>query len=60
MGKICGLIWIRRIVKIAACSTLIDSTPGVLAAWAIFAKDYEFDGVEAAHGATKIDSRKRS
>jgi len=29
--------------------TLIDSTPGVLAAWKVFGKQYGFDGVKAAH-----------
>lgn len=32
-----------------ACRTLIDSTPGVLSAWAIFAREYGFNADEAAH-----------
>jgi len=31
------------------CSTLIDSTPGVLAAWDCFGREYGFDGAAAAH-----------
>lgn len=31
------------------CRTLIDSTPGVLSAWATFAGDYGFNADEAAH-----------
>ena len=30
-------------------STLIDSTPGVLAAWDRFGREYDFDGAAAAH-----------
>lgn len=29
--------------------TLIDSTPGVMVAWDLFAKEYHFDAAEAAH-----------
>jgi len=41
--------------------TLIDSTPGVLKAWATFAKDYSLDATEvarAAHGRRLYDTLK--
>ena len=44
-----------------AYRTLIDSTPGVLKAWEIFAKDYSLDASEvtqAAHGRRLSDTLK--
>jgi hypothetical protein len=43
------------------CRTLIDSTPGVLKAWDVFAKDYALDAnavAHAAHGRRLYDSLK--